>query len=63
MNTPNAQTVMPGDRYGGPDPDGVLTRDEFVAMLEDYARRNALPVQTNAPVTELAGEEGNAVTE
>jgi putative flavoprotein involved in K+ transport len=33
MNTPNVQTVMPGDTYKGPEPEGVLTRDAFVALL------------------------------
>jgi putative flavoprotein involved in K+ transport len=54
MNTPNIQTVMPGDQYNGPDPEGVLSRDEFVALLEDFAERNRLPVETHTPVTELA---------
>ena len=45
MNTPNVQTVMPGDKYVGPEPEGVMTRDEFVAMLEDFAARNKLPVE------------------
>ncbi len=61
MNTPNVQTVMPGDRYEGSDPDGVLTRDEFVALLEDFAKRNGLPVEQDSPVTELAvGQENGA---
>ncbi len=55
MNTPNVQTVMPGDRYSGSDPWGVLTRDEFVALLEDFAARNGLPVEPDTPVTQLAG--------
>lgn len=54
MNTPNALTVMPGDRYDGADPEGFMTRDEFVALLEDYAGRHGLPVETDRPVTELA---------
>jgi len=58
INTPNRQTVMPGDSYDGPDPDGALTSDEFVALLEDYVRRHRLPVQPNTPVTELAAHEG-----
>jgi putative flavoprotein involved in K+ transport len=59
MNTPNVQTVMPGDCYNGPDPEGVLTRDEFVVLLEDFAERNCLPVEPNTPVTMLArGESG-----
>ena len=58
MNTPNAQTVMPGDRYEGPDPDGVLTRDQFVALLEDFAERNGLPVEADIAVSEVAQENG-----
>ncbi|WP_173510106.1 flavin-containing monooxygenase [Sinorhizobium psoraleae] len=54
MNTPNVQTVMPGDRYDGPDPFGALTRDQFVALLEDFARRNALPIEPDTAVTELS---------
>lgn len=54
MNTPNVQTVMPGDRYDGPDPEGFMTRDAFVALLETFAERNGLPVETDTPVTELA---------
>jgi len=53
LNTTKFQTVMPGDRYEGPDPEGFYTRDEFVALLEDYARRNRLPVATSTPVTAL----------
>jgi putative flavoprotein involved in K+ transport len=59
MNTPNVQTVMPGDRYNGPDPEGVLTRDEFVALLEDFAERNRLPVEPDTPVTDLARSQEN----
>jgi putative flavoprotein involved in K+ transport len=54
MNTPNSRSIMPGDTYDGPDPDGFLTRDEFLAVLEDFAERNQLPVELNAPVMELA---------
>lgn len=58
MNTPNVQTVMPGDRYEGPDPYGVLTRDQFVALLEDFAARNHLPVKGDTSVRELMQENG-----
>lgn len=61
MNTPNVQTVMPGDRYEGSDPDGVLTRDAFVALLEDFAERNSLPVERNCPVIQLAAGPENGV--
>jgi putative flavoprotein involved in K+ transport len=58
MNTPNVQTVMPGDSYDGSDPFGALTRNQFVALLEDFAKRNGLPVEPETAVTELAGENG-----
>ena len=59
MNTANLYTVMPGDRYDGPDPEGVMTRDAFVALLEDFARRRGLPVETGTCATELtAAEDG-----
>jgi putative flavoprotein involved in K+ transport len=57
MNTPNLLTVMPGDHYEGPDPEGFLTHDGFVALLEDFAARNRLPVETDTSVTELAADE------
>ena len=50
LNTSKVQAVMPGDRYEGSDPEGFYKRDEFVALLEDYARRYRLPVATNTPV-------------
>jgi putative flavoprotein involved in K+ transport len=61
MNTPNVQTVMPGDTYEGTDPEGVLTRDAFVALLENFAERNSLPVEPDCPVTELAAGPENGV--
>jgi putative flavoprotein involved in K+ transport len=54
LNTPNWGSVMPGDEYGGPDPDGFMTRDEFVTLLEDFAARNRLPVETNIRVSGLS---------
>jgi putative flavoprotein involved in K+ transport len=54
LNTPNWGSVMPGDQYDGSDPDGFMTRDEFVALLEGFAARNCLPVETHTPVTELS---------
>lgn len=53
LNTANVHTVMPGDRYAGPDPDGAMTATAFVAMLEDFVRRHRLPVETGTPVTRL----------
>jgi putative flavoprotein involved in K+ transport len=54
LNTPNWGSVMPGDRYDGPDPDGFMTGAEFVALLEGFAARNRLPVETNTPVSDLS---------
>ncbi|KRB34639.1 FAD-dependent oxidoreductase [Mesorhizobium sp. Root695] len=59
MNTPNVQTVMPGDSYDGSDPFGALTRNQFVALLEDFAERNGLPVEPDTAVTELTGVHEN----
>jgi putative flavoprotein involved in K+ transport len=59
LNTPKFHAVMPGDRYEGPDPEGFYTRDEFVALLDEYASRWRLPVSTNTPVTVLTCD-GNA---
>jgi putative flavoprotein involved in K+ transport len=58
MNTPNVQTVMPGDRYHGSEPFGTMTRNEFVALLDDFAKRNALPIEPDTFVSELAQENG-----
>ncbi|MDH4986308.1 NAD(P)/FAD-dependent oxidoreductase [Aminobacter anthyllidis] len=58
VNTPNSQTVMPGDTYVGPDPDGAMTSGELVALLEDYAGRHGLPVETGTPVTDLVVSDG-----
>jgi putative flavoprotein involved in K+ transport len=58
MNTANVSTVMPGDRYQGPDPEGVMTRDAFVALLESFAERHRLPLDLGTPVTELSPRNG-----
>ncbi|MCA1408420.1 NAD(P)-binding domain-containing protein [Ensifer sp. IC3342] len=58
LNIPNVQTVMPGDTYIGSDPDGAMTSGEFVALLEDYAGRHGLPVETGTPVTDLVASGG-----
>lgn len=51
FNISQVLTVMPGDTYDGSDPEGALTRDEFVGMLESYVSRNSLPVHTGEAVT------------
>ena len=53
FNVPRVLTVMPGEHYAGSDPEGAMTRDEFVAMLEQYTERHRLPVQTGEAVLEV----------
>lgn len=35
--TPNWQSRLPGQRYGGPDPDGFMSMPELIGYLETYA--------------------------
>jgi putative flavoprotein involved in K+ transport len=59
FNIPLVLTVLPGDRYEGSDPEGAMTRDEFVSMLEGYVSRNGLPVQVGEAVTEVTPDGGD----
>ena len=56
LNTPNVQTVMPGDRYTGHEADGMMTADAFVNLLEDFARRHALQPTSARGHPELYGK-------
>jgi putative flavoprotein involved in K+ transport len=56
FNIPRVLTVMPGDRYDGDDPEGAMTRDEFVGMLEGYVSRHGLPVHLGVSVTEVTSD-------
>ena len=58
MNTPNVVTVMPGEVYRGPAPEGAMTRDEFVASVLAYAEREALPLETGIAVDTVERDEG-----
>lgn len=58
FNLPNIYSVMPGDRYDGPDAEGFMSQMEFVALLEDYAQRNRLPVRTGVSVKKLDSSDG-----
>jgi len=58
FNLPNVYSVMPGDRYDGPSPEGFMTHTEFVTALENYAQRHRLPVRTGATVTKLDSSDG-----
>ena len=53
MNTPNLLTVMPGEVYRGPEPEGAMTRDEFVASVLAYAEGRALPLESGTAVSSV----------
>ena len=44
MLTPRWQSRLPGWRYTGSDPDGFMSKSEFIVYLEDYARSFSAPV-------------------
>ena len=48
--TPNWMTRLPGHRYDGPDPDGFMTKDEVIGLLESYARRIDAPIVAHVEV-------------
>ncbi len=58
MNTPNVMTVLPGDTYEGSEPEGYMTRDAFVEMVESYARRHDLPVREGTAVLDARRSAG-----
>jgi putative flavoprotein involved in K+ transport len=59
FNLPNVLSMLPGDRYEGDEPEGAMTRDEFVALLEDYAARYGLPVYLGESVVEVTPDTSN----
>jgi putative flavoprotein involved in K+ transport len=50
MNTPNQYTQLPEWLRGSEDPEAFRSRDAFVAQLENYAARHALPIRCGADV-------------
>ncbi len=53
MNTPNVLTVLPGDQYEGLEPEGFMSCQAFIEMLENYADRWRLPVQKRTVVEDI----------
>ena len=51
--TPNWMTRLPGHRYEGGDPEGFMTKNEFVGVLESYARRIDAPVVEHVEVLQV----------
>ncbi len=51
--TPNWTIRLPGAQYRGPDPDGFMGRDHFVAYLAEWAGRFGCPIRTGVAATGL----------
>ena len=51
--TPNWTIRLPGAEYRGPDPDGFMRRDDFVAYLGEWAGRFGCPTRTGVAATGL----------
>ena len=63
--TPNWMTRLPGWFYGGPDPEGFLSKDAMVRLLERYAESFDAPVvggTTVLRVEPLPGVDGEDAT-
>lgn len=50
--TPNWTIRLPGAACRGPDPDGFMERDDFVAHLSDWSRRFDCPVRSGVTATD-----------
>jgi putative flavoprotein involved in K+ transport len=55
--TPNWAINLPGFAYDGDDPDGFMSRDELVAMLERYAASFDAPVQTGVAIESVTRDD------
>jgi len=53
LNSPNKFNVLPGDTYGGANPDGFDSAKNFVSYLEGYVSRLQLPVQEHTRVVSV----------
>lgn len=56
MLTPNWMTRLPGHRYEGPDPDGFMTKDETIGLLETYGRSFDAPIRPGVTVEQVRAE-------
>src|SRR5215218_8256868 len=48
--TPNWMNRLPGSPYAGPEPDGFMQRNDFLAHLRSYAESFCAPVLAGAEV-------------
>ena len=48
--TPNWMSRLPGHRYGGPDPDGFMSKDDTIGFLVEYGRSFDAPTLAGVTV-------------
>ncbi|HEX3961872.1 MAG TPA: MSMEG_0569 family flavin-dependent oxidoreductase [Trebonia sp.] len=60
--TPNWHCQLPGYPYGGPEPDGFMTRDQVVEWLTGYPPTFGPPVREHTRVTSLTERDGGGFT-
>jgi putative flavoprotein involved in K+ transport len=58
LNTPNWGQQLPGQHYGGAEPDAFAPLSEVIAYLDEYGRAVAAPVRTETRVTALRPVDG-----
>jgi putative flavoprotein involved in K+ transport len=52
--TPNWMNALPGQPYQGSEPDGFMTREQFIGYLESYARSGRAPVVSRTAIVSLS---------
>ena len=57
--TPNWSVQLPDGHYAGPEPDGFMPRDEFVAYLERYAAQSQVPIHEHVAVESVESLPGD----
>jgi cation diffusion facilitator CzcD-associated flavoprotein CzcO len=57
--TPNWTVQLPEGHYAGPEPDGFMPRDEFVAYLERYAAQSQVPIREHVAVKSVESLPGD----
>ncbi len=58
--TPNWSIRLPGAEYDGPDPDGFLPREDFVAYMERWTEAFGCPLRTGVTVARIGPAEDDA---
>ena len=56
--TPNWTIRLPGAHYQGDDPDGFMSRDDFIGYLVSWAQGFGAPVREHVDVRSVSGEPG-----